>query len=112
MGSESGSGATMTTSAARLRWAWQDFMACERRVLGAHARPSSVPSSRPVAGRAADGLRLQPRPHRAAGADSPANMQWQRRQDARDKDEREWAVVARQESCSANVVERGFGRRE
>ena len=24
--------------------------------------------------------------------------------DARDKDEREWAVVARQESCSANVV--------
>jgi len=28
-------------------------------------------------------------------------MQWQRRQDARDKDEREWAVV-----------ERGFGRRE
>jgi hypothetical protein len=55
MGSESGSGATMTTSAARLRWAWQDFMACERRVLGAHARPSSVPSSRPVAGRAADG---------------------------------------------------------
>jgi hypothetical protein len=30
-------------------------------------------------------------------------MQWQRRQDAGDKDEREWAVVTRQESCSANV---------
>jgi len=26
-------------------------------------------------------------------------MQWQRRQDARDKDEREWAVVARQEAA-------------
>jgi hypothetical protein len=30
-------------------------------------------------------VRLQPRPHRAAGADSPANMQWQRRQDAREQ---------------------------
>lgn len=28
----------------------------------------------------------------AHGADSPANMQWQTRQDAHEKDEREWAL--------------------